>query len=50
MTNWQWQVIIALVRYVLRKDNVDLNSMYEPELIDEDLNILTEAVIRSNND
>ena len=48
MTTWQWRVLIALVRYVLRQQDVDITKMYDSKLIEEDENILIEAVIRSD--
>ena len=48
MTDWQWRVLIALIRYVLRKNEVDITCMYDNELESEDENILVEAVIRDN--
>ena len=49
MTAWQWRVLIALVRYVLRKDNIDITSIYSSDRISEDEEILIEAVIRNES-
>lgn len=39
MTDWQWKVVLALVRYVLRAKGYDWVDDYE-----EDENILFEAL------
>lgn len=51
MTNWQWRVVMALVRYVLYKEDrfdfgQEMNNRYEESLKEDDLMILNEAVIR----
>lgn len=47
MTNWQWKILIALVRTVLRMRNVDLTLMYMTGVEEEDDNVLIEAAIRN---
>lgn len=50
MTQWQWNILMALVRYVLRKEGLmdfgqEFNNGEEERQIN-DMNILNEAVIR----
>jgi hypothetical protein len=49
MTTWEWRIIIALIRYVLSKENVDLGQRSIQEIEEEereDMNILIEAILR----
>jgi len=47
VTDWQWQIIMALVRIILkREDSVDLQRLNERD-INEDLSILIEAYMRN---
>lgn len=51
MTEWQWRVVMALVRYVLNKEGLydfgqHKNAEYMEELGAEDRAILIEAVVR----
>lgn len=52
MTNWQWKILIALVRYVLRKEGcLDLGERYNQEHTEEsDISILLEAAVRDANE
>ena len=45
MTTWQWRVILALVRMVLRARSADLSGLYDEDKILDDENILVEAVM-----
>jgi hypothetical protein len=48
MTTWQWRVIMALVRYVLRHEGIDIPSIHDSETVQGDHAILVEAVIRDS--
>ena len=47
MTNYQWKVLIALVRIVLNMKNIDLDNSYDEQQNSIDESILIEAVQRN---
>lgn len=47
MTEWQWNVLVALIRTVLRMKGVDIPNMYGDDKELDDEMILLEATIRS---
>jgi len=47
MTNYQWKVLIALVRIVLNMKNIDLDNLYDEQQNSIDESILIEAVQRN---